>query len=288
MAITIIGGYIKMMEFLGKNWIGSLIGLIGIMISAIMSYHFYKKSEQKALPTYQRTTTRIMDIENAVNIDNIEIKYKGKKINRLIRTYIVFWNDGNKTIDGKDILERDRLRCDFGDNEGEILSTNIVKRTRDVNDFDVTVNPENEREILFSFNFLDTKDGALIEVLHTFNGIPRVSGTIKGIPQGIKYNGVCASLVGSRKIRKRKTFINVILRIANSKVVLDLLIIIGLFLICFGLNFERMPKPSYISGQVPDRIMYTFTGIILVVDMSIRLFKESKQRFPKTLMLEDD
>lgn len=178
-----------MKEFLSQNWIGALISLCSILVGTIISFIFYRKSIRKAVPGYQYKSLNIIDVGKEIKIDNINVFYKESKIERLSKTQILFWNDGNKTILGKNIVEKERIKIQFDQSDGEILSARIVETTRDVINFVINHNP-GDNFAFIDFEFLDKKDGALIELLHTNSrNVFKINGVIKGIPEGIKNFG---------------------------------------------------------------------------------------------------
>ena len=108
---------------------------------------------------------------------------------RVAKTQVVFWNAGRATIRGEDIVKSDPLRLLFG-KEAQILRVRIPRVTRKTLDFraENTFDPGNE--VQFSFDYIDSGDGAVIEVIHTSEERhPQVLGTIRGIPKGIRNLG---------------------------------------------------------------------------------------------------
>lgn len=158
------------------------------IIGVIVSYYFYKR--QQSNPVYQTKTIKIIDNFNDNKLEDIKIIYKNKNVQRVLRSYITFWNCGDKTIYGKDIVEKDKLRIVFSDcsKDGEIIYSKIVKKNRDVNDF--TIMPEKDNEIIINFDFIDCNDGVVIEVVHSFTESSiSLQGTIRGISKDINYYG---------------------------------------------------------------------------------------------------
>lgn len=158
--------------------------------------------------------------------EEVSILFKDKKVPRITKTFIALWNSGRKTIEGKNIVNDDKLRITLRENEDknskngqilrlrdgtfkvtfsgtdqkksnekrEILSADIIKKTREANKFEVKINESCPHEAICNFSYLDPGDGALIELLHTSEEYPIVKGTIKELPQGIKDYGDIASL----------------------------------------------------------------------------------------------
>lgn len=273
-------------DFLSKNWIGTLIGIAGIVISIIVSYYFYKKSQVKCIPAYQTKKIRIIDIENRINIDNVDIKYNNRKVNRLSKVYLVFWNDGNKTIDGKDIVDKDKLRVTFNSEDGEILSTKVIKVTRNVNEFRVIPNKEKVNEALIEFNFLDPSDGAVVEILHSLKKSELdINGSIKGIPKGAVDYGQVFDLSDLNK--KNNVGIFNILKLASSKIVLFIYVIIGLLFIYCGFNTKMLPR--WIAEPTPtfNKWSSIFMGIMLILPITLAHYNYPKRKFPKKLTLTE-
>lgn len=176
------------LDFLEYNWLTLAIFVIGTIISIIISYYFYRKGLIKNELAYKEKSIKILDIENELKLPNIKILHFNNEIKRLTKTYIVLWNNGDKTIEYNDILEKDKLKIKFNSNDGEILEARIVKAVRSVNDFKIDNTKNDEIEILF--DFIDKGDGILIEVLQNFeNYNVIISGTIKSMPKGIHKYG---------------------------------------------------------------------------------------------------
>jgi hypothetical protein len=107
-------------------------------------------------------------------------------VSALVKSYVLFWNRGSQTLDGSNLVAADPLRLTLEDG-GEILRARVVRRTRDVNQFESVISDDGVR---LTFDFLDEGDGAVIEVLHTNRGKSLwVEGTIKGVRGGVEKRG---------------------------------------------------------------------------------------------------
>jgi len=81
------------------------------------------------------------------------------------------------------------LKIEFEENDREILSARIVTATRDIIGFSIHHNP-GDNFAYIDFEFLDKKDGALIEILHTnSSNMFTINGVIMGIPEGVRNFG---------------------------------------------------------------------------------------------------
>lgn len=275
-------------DFLNKNWIGALIGLIGIIISVIVSFYFYRKAQVKAMPSYQTRTTQIIDTEENIDVDNVEVMYKGQKVNILAKTHLIFWNDGNQTLDGCNIVKSERLRIVYGSDSGQILLANVIKSTRDVNKLHVKVTDDSS-SVTIDFDFLDPGDGALIEILHTFKKSKiTIEGVIKGIPEGVKYCGMALDIFerSSKKDRLSNPLF-ITFKIANSKVLRLIYLFIGLFFLYCSIRYNVVPKWLIEPSDTFNRITFAFIGIMFLLPISIISFIP-KRKFPKTLMITEE
>ena len=175
----------KVLSFLSQNWIGSLIGLIGI----ITAYIFYKKSRTFASLSCQSQSLKIIEKSKRLVPKNVEILFDGKTVDRITKNIIVLWNSGRTTIRGSDIIPEDPLRIEF--NTGtQVLQVRILKFTREANKFTPKIREEERHIVDLSFYYLDQEDGVSMEILHTgekpdFN----ILGTIRGLPRGINNLG---------------------------------------------------------------------------------------------------
>ena len=131
---------------------------------------------------------------------DVDVIYRGEKVQSLAKTYISFWNAGRKTILGSEVVSADPVRFEADETEVKILSARIIRVTRDVDRAELEVAGNT---VLLKFDFFDPKDGVTLEVIHTGIG-SRLDcrGTIRGIPQGIK-NADGSKLLNSLKPRKR-------------------------------------------------------------------------------------
>ncbi|GED04424.1 hypothetical protein [Bacillus atrophaeus] len=166
----------KFIDLFSQGWVGSLIGIIGI----IFAVYSYSKGKIKRDFAYLLSTRRVVGKDNFAAKD-IEINIKGKSIKTLDNTIIKIRNNGNETINGQDISAKDPIRFEVNSGE-EIISATILNQTKLTNDISIK-HSSNEPNILhIEFDYLDPGDGTAIEVLHTDNKGPHdIKGTIKGI-----------------------------------------------------------------------------------------------------------
>jgi hypothetical protein len=95
------------------------------------------------------------------------------------------WNMGNTTLRREQIVTADPLRVVTSEGS-QILEVRVLSRTRQVNDFKCSIRVSsagNETEC--TFDYLDSGDGALLEIIHTGDGTVHVTGTLREVPKGV-------------------------------------------------------------------------------------------------------
>jgi hypothetical protein len=168
-----------MKEILSQNWIGSVVGVVGIIIGAILAYSFRTRSRLAA-----KTNTLVLVGPNAVLSNEIEFLFRGNKVPKVTLSRIAIWNIGNTTIKGEQIVNSDPLRIIVSEGSS-ILDTTILNRTRLANDVSCALRKNTENEVEYRFDYLDPGDGALIQLIHTGTDKVQVSGSLRGLPKGV-------------------------------------------------------------------------------------------------------
>lgn len=174
------------LSFLSPGWVGSLIGLAGLLAALIA----YLSSRKRTSLSFAYLGEHLLGSESASLPQGITVQYYGADIPRLTRSIVVLWNSGENTILGSDVVEADPLRFCVG-TDGELLSTSVLKATRSVNDFKIkSPSPHAPNEAVVEFNYFDSGDGVVIEILHTSESRqPDTKGTLRGLPNGLRSVG---------------------------------------------------------------------------------------------------
>jgi hypothetical protein len=169
-----------MQDFLSQGWVGSLIGIIGVILAII----FYFKQNKKKILACESASLGLIAREEQQLPQNVKITFDDIPLNQLTLTQLWLWNNGDETIDGNQIVSNDPIKYIF-DDETKILSASIISVTREVNNANIISIMENQIELCF--DYFDKNDGIKIEILHTGKPQnPKITGTIKGMPHGIK------------------------------------------------------------------------------------------------------
>jgi hypothetical protein len=166
-------------DFLNQNWLGTAIGLIGIVIGVGVAYAYKARPRLAA-----QTNTLELVGANAVLPDQIEFLFRGNKVPKVTMSRVAIWNIGNTTVHGGQIVASDPLRI-ITSAGSTVLDATIRDRTRSVNDFSCVLRQDTSNEIECRFDYLDPGDGALIQLIHTGDDKLKILGTLREVPKGI-------------------------------------------------------------------------------------------------------
>ncbi|WP_447891396.1 hypothetical protein [Pseudomonas atacamensis] len=171
----------KALHFFGLGWLNGMIA-VGSVAFAVLAYIWARK---RTKISHVHLGEHLLGSASDSLPPAIVVQYNGHSIPRLTKSLLIIWNSGENTITGDAIVEKDPLRVQVGE-DGKILSVSVLKTSRAVNDFrTVPYVNEQANEAILSFDFLDSNDGAVIEILHTSTDRkPRLKGTLRGLPKG--------------------------------------------------------------------------------------------------------
>jgi hypothetical protein len=151
------------------------VGVVGIVVAVVLA-------RRRAMPVYQVIGNRVI---RGLPADHITVQYNGQDVPQVTRTRITFWNAGKKTLDGADVVEGYPIRFLFSNEASKVLDVSMLKVTNIENQFSA-MSDDKDAAVRFDFDYLDFKQGAVVEILHTDESWRvRSSGTIKGLPKGV-------------------------------------------------------------------------------------------------------
>ncbi len=161
------------------GWLGVIVG---VFLGGVISSTFYFVGRERARPFYTSRSLRIIETNPVPGLEDMDIVFDGQSVPRLTKTLVTIWNAGRKTMRGEDVVDDDPIRLMF---DGKVLRTRVLRSTRGVIQFSAEPGGYGPNSVMCTFDFLDRRDGARIEILHTGTRNPPVlEGTIKGIPEG--------------------------------------------------------------------------------------------------------
>jgi hypothetical protein len=126
-----------------------------------------------------RTINIIKDFSSA--LDELEIRFKGDKVNNLSVSNVWIGNAGRATIRQDDIASSDPVTIKPARSGVKILDSELVFRSNPANCV-TTEALADGNEVGVSFEYLDRNDGAVLQVIHTGTSSDAiaVTGTVKG------------------------------------------------------------------------------------------------------------
>ena len=174
-----------MLEVFNQPWLGTVVTIVGLAVGLAGVLYARLTRPHASLACVMRTV-RIVGVAESELPTDAEIRFAGRRIARLSRTSVFMWNEGNQTIAGSQIVERDPLRLAFRREEA-ILQARIGAVSRPVVGVSCATDINTPAEVFLRFDFLDAGDGARVDILHTSTlSYPAVLGTIRGLPRGIR------------------------------------------------------------------------------------------------------
>ena len=223
----------EFIDFISQGWVGTTVGVAGSVLALLL----YWRSRIPGIIAFQSRDVPMIGHGDAVFPAEVEVRYRGTPIPRLISSTVWIWNAGKKTVRSADIVAHDPLQFHFC---GEVLNVRIRKVTREVIRITADTPGEMQETVRCGFEFLDPGDGCVLEVLHTGSDeVPKCTGTIIGFPKGLQYWGRAWASSGSsrRERRVNRTFA-------------VLMLILGLVLSVGGILGEQRVE-EYIEEALP-------------------------------------
>lgn len=237
-----------------------LLGIIGLLLT-IYGVIITIRSATKISLSYSITGNNLIQ-DFTEKLNGLELKFKDQNVRNLTITKMVIWNSGNASIRKTDLVESDRLRICVP-NDINILDFDIIQVNESSNEFNLTVNAQNvieTKEVRVNFNYIDKKQGCVLQILHNSPDYRAVSLTGKIIGVGklkkVKYKDPKNYLSNNFRFFKPQKMT----KIGLSIIVLTILLPIILFL--YVMSHPIDPKPLNENFQGAFRILW-YTYVIL-------------------------
>jgi hypothetical protein len=163
------------LKFLMNNWVTLFVGLLGLVASVIL----YQRGRRKRDPRWDiRTTIVIQDY--SAKLTDLGVTYAGKPVQTLSVSRVMFWNNGNETLNASDLVSVDPLRLVTTDGV-QILNATLLASNNVAAQLQIQAAPNSDQAIV-TFDYLDGGQGGVFQIVHT--GKRRnlhIEGTIKGV-----------------------------------------------------------------------------------------------------------
>lgn len=270
------------LSFFGQGWVGSLIGVIGVVIG-IGGFFSYRISKSVARPCFQKSSLRLISKEENNLPKDVAIIFRGIEVDRLTKTTLIIWNNGTEVLHGNDIVEACPLQI-FFEVGVNILSFNILKETNEFNKFRLLSNDNFSNKLIIDFDYLNPKDGVVVELLHNSKErYPKISGAIKGLPKGFSDLG----LVGIKGKMPEKSHITKsvfdYIKI-KPKFILGATCFFGIFTVVTGLVFPN--AVTYVNNSVDNRIFLIVLGTLYTLFPAAILWTR-REKYPRELSINE-
>ena len=102
-------------------------GLLGLLSIAATAYFALRYSERKAPRMQSMTENKIAVSQDAAQ--DIEVRYKDVKVDRVTTTLVWLWNDGRKPILRADLLPNQPLVVELADPAGQLVVLDVAVRS---------------------------------------------------------------------------------------------------------------------------------------------------------------
>lgn len=163
--------------------ISDILGVAGVIVGIVGAVVGIVYGRSRGWPVFKQVGNSVV---TAAPEEHITVQHAGKDVPRVTRTRIAFWNAGHRTLDGSMVVADYPVKFNFKGGTTEILSLAVIQESDPANGFAAVADPSNSA-VAISFDYLEPRQGALLEVLHTSDRWGAVAtGKIKGLPEGIR------------------------------------------------------------------------------------------------------
>ena len=259
----------------------AVIAILGI----ILSIYFYLKSKKKRKISFKKSTYMLVRNINE-ELKDLEIKYKNIVIENLSITKFAIWNDGNTKLENLDFASIMPFAIE-AKKKSKVLNASILIKSEEANNFTIEMDTE-KNKILIYFEYMDPKEGLVIQILHTGNADDlKLVGKIKSgkkIKNGEKDNGILARSI-------RKTFSILSHKIILKLYLLVLIIFISIYTLLVLLSSWGISKDINIFTESANNvnkwevlILFLFLDLFLILAFIII---NAEEKVPRKLKLYD-
>lgn len=163
--------------------------ILGIAFSAVTAWYFYWKSEKKKLLFFDVIKKNLI-VSKYEKSEEIDIVFKGKKIDGLAQIDVVLWSRGNEPIRRSDFLDADRLLIRFDESIPIANENPFCSR--------IAIDPKirkAESGFEIDFDILENNDAIHISFLFNSSEAPAsksvvINGSISGLSGGCQRRSV--------------------------------------------------------------------------------------------------
>ena len=156
--------------------VGSLfVAVLGV----ILAYVFYRRSQRNKEPSWDSKTVNLIR-GISTKLKGLNLLYNGEEVTNISVTTLIFWNNGDRTIDRNDVPTSDPMRIAAASGV-RLLHTSVIGSNNPPSEFALR-SDSSQQSVKFDFEYLDKAQGAVIQVVH--DGLDssalKLVGTVKG------------------------------------------------------------------------------------------------------------
>ena len=250
--------------------LSNFLGFLGIIFAFLIGKWYSKKHKLN----WYVDTREFFDLKKDLNKTDIQITYKDIPLKSLAQSYVYIWNSGNEIIDKQDLDTIQPLQLYLA-NSDQVFEYKIKKVTRDV----IAPTLVNNKNI--SFEYLDPKDGFVIEILHSSHDTKKllVNGVVKKIQKLSKQNkSIKIYDPKKRELRKK-----ILIRLYPLMTYIPL--IFGLIMISTGFIVEPRDIVE-LKSKTDNNLSIIVMGVLYCLLTPLILFS-NRRKYPKYLELDD-
>lgn len=173
------------MKFLQNPWISFILAIFSIISFMLEIFPKFLNKKRKSLNIEIKSNNIFTNFESI--IENVKVTCENKNISTLTITKILMWCNGKETIYDTDITKKMPLLIKTRE-DVDILEAKVIFSNNQANNVNLEKLENNNYKI--NFEFLDKKNGFIIQVVHTgrYSDDIIVDGKIKGIAKNIGNN----------------------------------------------------------------------------------------------------
>ena len=142
----------------------AVLAIIAI-VSFIYAIICQKRNEEKKEFSFCLKSNHLIRGKRS-KFEKLSIIYDGQQIEDLCVSKFTVWNSGNRTLNRTDMVESKELTISVA-GECKILDVELIAYSEETNNFSVKF--ENEQTVKVLFEYVDKKEGVVIQIIHTGN-----------------------------------------------------------------------------------------------------------------------
>ena len=258
-----------------------LITVVGSSF-AILAYFKPRKRQRLLYKTYR--IQYFGEQKLALPSDFVMI-FQGENVKRLAKTILILWNGGTDVLIGEDITTDNRIRIHLPEGN-KILSNKLVGESDKSNNLRIEELLDMPNEFAINYKYLNTDDGAVIEVMHdSEDNDLTIIGAAKGLSGGPKK-------MGNVNIHD----INQLEEKSLRRVTMIIMVFTGLMFIAMS-GFGWVNKLQYMMVRFSELFYLNFwnyflgativggsaiLGLVCII-ISIYVFWKRRRGYPKSL-----